>query len=108
MFGDRGSRSLRSLNRHRSLIGPSRAFLSKIKCPIDRTQLRVFSQRVTPGVLLWILESGAIIEGSGKFWKNNEVPNVYPAVPRIVFSQAPCWRQRFPDRSERPRLPIKS
>jgi hypothetical protein len=75
MFGDRVSHSPRSLNRHRSLIGSSCAFLPKIKCPIDRTQLRVFSQRVTPGVLLWILESGAIIEGSGKFWKNKKVPN---------------------------------
>ena len=55
MFGDRGSRSPRSLNRHRSLIGSSCAFLSIIKCPIDRTRLRVFSQRVTPGVLLWIV-----------------------------------------------------
>jgi hypothetical protein len=78
MFGDRGSRSPRSLNRHRSLIGSSCEFLPKTKCPIDRTQLRVFSQRVTPGVLLWILKFGAIIEESGKFWKNKEVPNAYP------------------------------
>jgi hypothetical protein len=54
MYGDRSFRSPRSLNRHRSLIGPSCAFLLKKKCPINRTQLRIFSQRATPGVLLWI------------------------------------------------------
>jgi hypothetical protein len=79
MFGDRGSRWPRSLNRHRSLIGPSCAFLFKIECPIDRTQLRVFSQRATPEVLLSISEAGAIIEGSGSFWKNTEVTNACPA-----------------------------
>jgi hypothetical protein len=50
---------------------------------------------VTRGVLLWILKFAAIIEGSGKFWKNKEVPNAYPDnrvdQPAAARTMAPSW-----------------
>jgi hypothetical protein len=50
----------------------------KNKVPDRPDAVASFFSACATRVLLWILESGAIVEGSGKFWKNTEVPNGYP------------------------------
>jgi hypothetical protein len=65
------------------------------------SRFRVYSQRVTPGVLLWIFGGRRDYRGKREVLEEQgDPPTPTPAVPRIVFSEVPCWRRRIPGRSQ--------